>query len=49
LDPGTLIQFLGETVTDADGWQWYRFRLDDGRTGWLREGTFVPLEEGEGT
>ncbi len=49
LDPGTLIQFLGETVTDADGWRWYRFRLEDGRTGWLREGTFIPLEEGEGT
>ncbi len=49
LEPATPLQFLGETVTDVDGWQWYRFRLENGRAGWLREGTFVPIEQDEGT
>lgn len=49
LEPATPLQFLGETATDADGWQWYRFRLESGRAGWLREGTFVPIEQDEGT
>jgi hypothetical protein len=49
LEPATPLQYLGETVSDVDGWQWYRFRLESGRTGWLREGTFVPIEQDEGT
>jgi hypothetical protein len=43
LDAGTLVQYLGEQRTGDDGLQWFRFRTEDGTTGWLREGTFEDI------
>jgi hypothetical protein len=40
LDAGTPLQYLGEEQTGDDGFQWFRFRTEDGVEGWLREGTF---------
>jgi hypothetical protein len=41
LAPGTPLQYLDEQQTGDDGFQWYRFRTEDGLEGWLREGVFV--------
>jgi hypothetical protein len=36
LPSGTLIQATGE-ATSAGGQLWRRFRLEDGRVGWIRD------------
>jgi hypothetical protein len=41
LDAGTPLQFLNDQETGDDGAQWFKFRIEDGTEGWLREGTFV--------
>jgi hypothetical protein len=43
LATGTPLQYLGEEDTGDDGFQWFRFRTEDGVEGWLREGTFQEI------
>ncbi|HEY7032109.1 MAG TPA: SH3 domain-containing protein [Thermomicrobiales bacterium] len=46
LDPGTPVQFLGQTRVDDGGNFWYRVRTEDGQTGWLRAEAFASLSNG---
>ena len=40
--PGTALEATGE-ATDMGGFTWRRFRLVDGRVGWLRQADVLPL------
>lgn len=39
LSPGTPLQFLDERQVGTDGFQWLKVRTENGREGWIREGT----------
>jgi hypothetical protein len=41
LNGATPLQALGDEETGPDGARWLKFRTQDGKEGWLREGTFV--------
>jgi hypothetical protein len=41
LAPGTPLQYLDDQQPGPDGFQWLKFRTEDGREGWLREGTAI--------
>jgi len=43
LAAGTQLQYLDEQQTGDDGFQWFKFRTEDGAEGWLREGTFQEI------
>ena len=42
LAPGTLLAATGESATSG-GNLWRRFRLQDGRTGWVRDIDVLPV------
>lgn len=42
LPPGTLLEATGESAS-AGGFLWRRFRLEDGRLGWVRQADVLPV------